>query len=227
MHPGIWLAFGDINGADFWRNRGRIEHRQFTGSPMIQGNRLTFATESHLLADDEVVCSLTSRLEFRVLQGGWLFSWEALFRAEEGDIIFGDQEEMGFGTRVATALTEKNGGVILNSSGLQTAGRTWGQPADWCSYSGVVDGQRVGITLMCDPTNFRSSWWHNRDYGLMVANPFGREAMRQGEKSAVKVQRTGTLRLRFGAWIYSSAEGGQSDLAAAYRIFANRGGGSG
>ncbi len=28
MHPGIWLGFGDINGSDFWRNRGRIEHRE-------------------------------------------------------------------------------------------------------------------------------------------------------------------------------------------------------
>ena len=24
MHPGLWLAFGDINGADFWRNKGRV-----------------------------------------------------------------------------------------------------------------------------------------------------------------------------------------------------------
>ena len=24
------------------------------------------------------------------------------------------------------------------------------------------------------PSNFRTSWWHNRDYGVFVANPFGR-----------------------------------------------------
>jgi hypothetical protein len=24
MHPGIWLAFGDIGGVDFWRNKGRV-----------------------------------------------------------------------------------------------------------------------------------------------------------------------------------------------------------
>src|SRR6188472_2424578 len=24
LHPGIWLAFGDINGLDFWRNKAQI-----------------------------------------------------------------------------------------------------------------------------------------------------------------------------------------------------------
>ena len=110
---------------------------------------------------------------------------------------------MGFGARVATAITEKNGGVITSSAGLKTAKNTWGQPAEWCDYSGTVDGQRVGITLMADPANFRPSWWHNRDYGLMVANPFGREAMKQGERSAVTVKRGQEFRLRFAAAIHA------------------------
>jgi hypothetical protein len=33
---------------------------------------------------------------------------------------------------------------------LKTAKSTWGQPAEWCDYSGTVDGQRVGIVLMAD-----------------------------------------------------------------------------
>jgi hypothetical protein len=24
MHPGLWLAFGDISGTDFWRNKGLV-----------------------------------------------------------------------------------------------------------------------------------------------------------------------------------------------------------
>jgi hypothetical protein len=42
-----------------------------------------------------------------------------------------------------------------------------------------VDGRQIRLTLMTDPANFRPAWWHNRDYGLMVANPFGQEAMNQ------------------------------------------------
>jgi hypothetical protein len=62
---------------------------------------------------------------------------------------------------------------------LKTAKNTWGQPAEWCDYSGSVDGRQIRLTLMTDPANFRPAWWHNRDYGLMVANPFGQEAMNQ------------------------------------------------
>ena len=48
----------------------------------------------------------------------------------------------------------------------------------------------------------RPSRWHNRNYGLMVANPFGREATKQGTKSSVMVKRGETFRLCFGAAIH-------------------------
>jgi hypothetical protein len=85
---------------------------------------------------------------------------------------------------------------------LTTAAGTWGQPADWCDYSGSVDGSPLGITLLSDPRNFRPSWWHNRDYGVFVANPFGRAALKQGAPSLVTVKRGETFRLRFGAVLH-------------------------
>lgn len=206
MHPGLWLAFGDINGQDFWRNKGRMEHVRFCGPPRSAHGRLTFATECRLLATNGTPsCSLTNRLTLAPLSNAWLLVWEATFHADAGDITFGDQEEMGFGARVATGITEKNGGLITSSSGLKTAKATWGQAAEWCDYSGTVEGQGLGITLMADPANFRSSWWHNRDYGLMVANAFGREAMKQGAKSSLTVKRDESFRLRFGVAIHQES----------------------
>jgi len=148
---------------------------------------------------------MTNRFTLSQLTNAWLLVWDATFRSEDGDFAFGDQEEMGFGARVESVITEKNGGVITSSKGEQSAKRTWGKGYEWCDYSGTVDGRQVGITLMADPANFRPSWWHNRDYGLFVANPFGRAAMKQGEKSTVTVKRGEDLRLRFGAVVYSSA----------------------
>lgn len=204
MHPGVWLAFGDLNGHDFWRNKGRIEQVRFTEPPTVTKGRLKFATENLLRATNGViVCSLTNRFSLAQLTNAWLLIWDATFHSQDRDFIFGDQEEMGFGARVATAITEKNGGIITSSSGLRTAKNTWGQSAEWCDYSGSVDGQPFGIILITDPANFRPSWWHNRDYGLLVANPFGREAMKQGAKSAVTVKQGETFRLRFGAVIHS------------------------
>jgi hypothetical protein len=36
MHPGVWLAFGDINGQDFCRNKARIEHVRFLPTHLFQ-----------------------------------------------------------------------------------------------------------------------------------------------------------------------------------------------
>lgn len=217
MHPGLWLAFGDINGQDFWRNQGRIEHVRFLQAPKVEGQRLTFTTECRLLAADGApVSSLTNQFTLAGLAKAWLLVWDATFGSAAGDLIFGDQEEMGFGARVATPITEKSGGAITSSAGLKSAKNTWGQRAEWCDYSGVVNGQRVGITLMADPANFRPSWWHNRDYGLMVANPFGRDAMKQGPKSAITIQRGETFRLRFAAAIH---EGDAAKAEGLYQEF--------
>ena len=126
---------------------------------------------------------------------------------------------MGLGIRVATPITEKNGGRIAGSTGATTAKGTWGKAFDWCDYSGVIGDRRVGVTLMPDPANFRPSWFHNRDYGLMVANPFGRKAMGQGEPSRVEVKKGERLRMRFGLLLHSAAPEKDVDLAAAYRDF--------
>jgi hypothetical protein len=136
---------------------------------------------------------------------GWLLVWDATFRSNDQELVFGDQEEMGFGARVATSLAEKNGGVITSSTGRTSAALTWGQPAAWCDYSGTIGDQKAGITLMTSPRNFRESWWHNRDYGVFVANPFGRAAMKQGEASATTIQKGESFHVCFAAFLHDGS----------------------
>src|SRR5262245_53692331 len=111
MHPGIWLAFGDINGQDFWRNKATIRHEKFTITPETSKNQLTFATESSLVSTNgDTLAKLSSTFRLISIQDGYLLSWRALFEPLTENFTFGDQEEMGFGARVATPLSEKNGG---------------------------------------------------------------------------------------------------------------------
>ncbi len=216
MHPGIWLGFGDISGHDFWRNRAAMEHVRFVSEPQIADGRLTFSNECHLKTGrGQAIGSLTNDFTLMRRPSGWLLVWDATFHADQGPLVFGDQEEMGLGARVATPFTEKNGGVIRSSSGKQTAKATWGQPAKWCDYSSSGP-QCCGIMLMASEKNFRESWWHNRDYGVFVANPFGREAMKQGAKSSIEIAKGQALQLRFGALIH---DGQQIDLAGEYKFF--------
>jgi putative heme-binding domain-containing protein len=205
MHPGIWLAFGDINGEDFWRNKATIRHDKFTQAPEIKDAALQFATQSTLLTKDGAKLGLLeSEFRLRPASGTLTLMWAATVRATEVDLVFGDQEEMGFGVRVATPITEKNGGLILNSKQMQGAKQTWGQLANWCDYSGVVDGQPAGVLIMpMARQGSRPCWWHNRDYGVFVANEFGRKAMKQGDKLSTTVAQGKSLFLVFAAVLHS------------------------
>ena len=77
----------------------------------------------------------------------------------------------------------------------------------------VIDGQPAGLMLVPDPINFRRSWFHARDYGLLVANPFGQKAFTRGEASQVVVKKGERLVLRFGVLLHA----GNVDVGAVYK----------
>ena len=214
-HPGLWLAFGDLNGADSWRNNDRIRHAGFVEEPHGVPGRGTFVVRNRYEKGDRIFGEETCRITILARPAGDLIVWDSEFRSVGGDLVFGDQEEMGLGIRVATPLAVVKGGRIADSEGRLNEAKVWGKQADWCAYGGEIGGERVGVMLMPDPSNFRRSWFHARDYGLLVANPFGRNAFTRGEKSRVIVKQGDTLRLRFGVLIWSDGP----DLGAAYRDF--------
>ncbi|MBM3334837.1 PmoA family protein [Candidatus Sumerlaeota bacterium] len=221
MHPGIWMAFGDLSGGDYWRNKSKVVHDGFAQSPTGGSGKGVFAVRNGYAANggEAANCRETCRFTFSVRPFGFLLLWDSTFSSDQTDFYFGDQEEMGLGVRVATAITEKAGGMIRNADGLQGAKRVWGKSSAWCDYSGTIGGQHVGITVMCDPANFRPSWFHARDYGLLVANPFGRKAFGQGDESKVYVKRDQAFRLRYGILLHSSAQQPTPDLKAAFADF--------
>lgn len=222
-HPGIWMAFGDISGNDYWRNKARVEHESFVGSPQGGPGQGTFAVKNAYWDNEGANRVVAEEVTYTISVGedGYLLLWDSVYSpyGETESIVFGDQEEMGLGIRVQTQITEKAGGEMTDATGRVGAEAIWSQQADWIDYSGTLDGQWVGITIMPDPANFRPSWYHARDYGVIVANAFGREAMQAGEKSAVPVAQGEELRLRYGVLMHSTGSKGDVDLAAAYQRF--------
>jgi hypothetical protein len=206
MHPGLWLAFGDISGADFWRNKGRVERVEFIERPAAKGSVVRFAARYRYLAGESIVCREVARYTLRAVEPGYLITLDSEFSSDE-PFVLGDQEEMGLGVRLATPLTVKQGsGSITNSEGGRNESEVWGRQADWCDYSGTISGRRTGLLVMPHPDNFRRSWMHVRDYGLVVANPFGQRAFTKGEASRVVVKPDEKLRLRFGVLAYATAD---------------------
>lgn len=225
FHPGLWMAYGDISGNDYWRNRATVKHHRFVEPPQLNGNDLVFSVENILYSEDgEKIGRQLSRFVFEKKEKGILIEWEDSYTPEMDKIVFGDQEEMGLGIRMATPLTELATGLIRTSTGLETAKVAWGKAAAWSDYSGISEGRHVGITIMADPNNFRPTWWHSRNYGVMATNSFGRRAMKQGEVSSVEVNKGETLMLRYGVYIHSGEDRISKDkIDAVFDSFSRKG----
>jgi len=221
MHPGLWLAFGDIAGRDFWRNKARVVHAGFVEGPRITRRGCLFTVRNRYMDGRTLVCIETCRIVFAISRGGYMILWDFTFKSEQAGFYFGDQEEMGLGIRLASsiAVDSGKGGRILDSLGRVNEKQIWGKEALWCDYSGPVDGRFAGVTIMADPGNVRRCRWHVRDYGLMVANPFGREVFKQGPRSRVEVRPGEDLRLCFGVFVHSAPGPESVRLEAAYKEY--------
>ena len=149
MHPGLWLAFGDISGTDFWRNKGVVRHAGIVEEPVDDPQGGRFAVRNLYQFNGKPICEEVCRIRISVTPHGNLIEWESKFSGAE-TFTFGDQEEMGLGVRVATDMTVNNGGVITSSDGRKNEKQVWGRQADWCDYS----GEGVGVMVMPDPHEF-------------------------------------------------------------------------
>src|SRR5262249_1849132 len=96
-------------------------------------------------------------------------------------------------------------GKLENADGKVNEKNIWGQKSPWCDYSGTLDGKVVGLAILDDPANNPTCCWHSRGYGLMAANPFGRDksfpAMK-GKTDLVKLAKGEHLKLRYGVLIH-------------------------
>jgi hypothetical protein len=228
FHPGIWMAFGDISGSDYWRLKARVRHAGFVEEPKSRAGQGTFAVRNEYLDQQDptkVVCNEVARYKFATRPAGYLLLWDSTFTSGK-EFYFGDQEEMGLGIRVATPIRVASKGpaglpagqgAMTDSQGRKNEKEIGRNTADWCDYSGPLAGQHSGITIFCHPENFRPSWFHARDYGLLEANPFGRHAFKKGDVSKVVVKPGESLRLRYGVLLHSESPNTQPDLAAAYQ----------
>lgn len=166
MHPGLWLAFGGINGVDFWRNKGRVEQmerKDITSDGFTVVNRW-------LDAAGREICRDTTQFHISLQGQGISLRWQTNLGSTEHDLIFDGQEEAGLGIRVATPLSVRDGsGHITSSSGEQDEKQCWGKPAAWWRYGTDTAALRIAPA----EGSSRPSWGHVRDYGVLVVNPTG------------------------------------------------------
>jgi hypothetical protein len=177
-HRSMWTAHGDINGVDFWSETSE------SGRQTVRSVSIESSEDLGIIESDEIWTSKTGspvldvhkKFIFRkTVDGLRIIDVEVNFTASYGDVKFGDTKEGGIiSLRVAPSMRGDAGGVIRNSRGGIGEEGCWGKRAEWCDYTGTVNGKVVGVAVFDNPGNFRHpTYWHVRAYGLFAANPFG------------------------------------------------------
>ena len=178
-HRSLYVAYGEVNDVDLWgegSNSGRVVHQGFTQK---QGGAVVGRIYTHNNWETQAGDVLmTDKQNFRIYnlsEEAALIDLDLSFIASAGDVHFGDTKEGGImSIRVHPSMNASDGGKIENAFGGINEAETWGKRANWCDYSGVVDGTPVGIAVFDHIVNPRyPTYWHVRNYGLMGSNIFG------------------------------------------------------
>ena len=190
-HPhqrSLWFAHGEVNGQNFWAEvpgTGRIVHTGF--DEIKSGTKLGVikAQDNWVAADGRVICTDEQTLRIYARPDyERLFDFDVTLHASNGELTLGDTKEGTMAMRLATTMRmikptpkgekpQPGDGHAVNSEGLRD-GAAWGKRAAWADYYGPVNGKIVGAAIFDHPLNpHHPTWWHERDYGLLAANPFG------------------------------------------------------
>jgi hypothetical protein len=192
-HRSLWFSHGAVNGVDFWSEEsraGKIVHDRFLEIKSGPDVGIIRSANKWIAPDGQVVC--TDARTFRVFArpgGERVFDYEITLNAGDKEVVFGDTKEGTMAVRLNETMRLKHNkmnagkptGRIVQSTGVRDDqppargdNKTWGKRAEWCDYSGLVNGKTVGIAIFDHPSNpVHPTWWHVRDYGLFAANPFG------------------------------------------------------
>jgi hypothetical protein len=191
-HRGLWFAHGDVNGYDFWGNepsqpgagkgKGTIS---ITGAPKVVANKKTGTIEASFAwktPSGETLLREDRKMTFYSDPGLRIIDFDIVLMPQQ-EVRFGDTKEGTFSMRLAAALEAeqpkgidepKRTGKMVNAQNKSGEKNVWGKRSEWVDYSGVLDGEAVGIAILDHPSNPRfPAYWHTRAYGLFGANIFG------------------------------------------------------
>lgn len=211
-----------VKGVDFWSETpGHGVIKVVSSSPDGKTYELSWTDSKGKKILDEV-----RALDAVILPGGGrLLVMRTTLTASVCPITFGDTKEGSFGVRVhdqmrLAAKGEKN--RMVTSSGGDGDKTVWGSVADWCDYSGLVGGKHVGIAIFSHPSNSSPASWHSRGYGLMAANPFGRNGAgfpaMKGKTDLLKIAKGESLTLVYGLYLHTG-DSVSGKVAEAYATF--------
>jgi hypothetical protein len=218
---------------DFWAEgggHGRIVCIQVGDAKQLGKGHLVVPTKNEWrAADGTKILDEHRTIHVRAFPAGHLIVLEIDLHASVCPVTFGDTKEGSMGVRVndLIRLAAKGDGVITSSSGesIRPPAKDnlpiWGKPADWHDYSGVIGGKPAGVAVFDHPGNPVRANWHTRVYGLLAANPFGRDRSfpsQKGKTDLVRMAKGEHLKLKYAVYAHSG-DATAGKVAEVYQTF--------
>jgi Family of unknown function (DUF6807) len=216
-----------VEGVDFWSEAPGhgVEVVTEVSKPKIDKDRATIVLKIEWrTSDGQKIVDETRTIHFYDLGKARLIVVHSDLFASVCTIIFGDTKEGSFGVRVNDVIrADKVGkGKLQNADGKLGEKDCWGQISAWCDYSGPIDGKEAGLAILADPKNPYPTCWHSRGYGLMAANPFGRDKSgfppMKGKTDLVRLAKGEHLQFRYGILLHDG-DAANGRVAENYRRF--------
>jgi hypothetical protein len=227
-HRSLYVAYGEVNDVDVWaegENSGRVVHQSFTDKSGGAAVGKIYTENDWVNKAGEKLMS--DRQNFRIYNTpdtGTIIDLDLTFIASAGDVYFGDTKEGGIiSVRVNPSMNASDGGKIENAYGGTNEGETWGKRAQWCDYSGIVEGTPVGIAVFDHISNPRyPTYWHVRNYGLMTTNIFGTGTFEgdQSKDGSYTLKSGAEMNFRFRVLIHAG-DAATGQVAQKYHDFIN------
>lgn len=202
-HNGVWISHHDLNGIDFWgdrgKNLGRIVTRQIDEYTDADEAASLTALSHWINSAGETLLEDRRRVTVEPLPNDeFLLTIDLELSALTKSTTFGKTPFGLIGVRMAKTIgVHDGGGRIRNSEGGVNEKEILWKTARWCDYSGPITPTATeGITLMDHPNNpNHPTFFHVRDDGWMGASLTydGPRTLEKGE----------TLRLRYGLYVHA------------------------
>lgn len=177
---GLWLGHPDVNGANFWSDRGdgRFVHAGFEAVD-DGGASGGFTVLLRWVAGGAELLAERRSVRFWLLpEGEALVDLTTSLRAVGGPVRLGRAPFGLLGLRVPRSFWPDRGGRILTSAGAAGELDAQHRRARWCDYSGPVEQDRLaGVAILDHDANAEHpTYWHVREDGWMsAALTFARE----------------------------------------------------
>jgi hypothetical protein len=224
-HKGLWFSYDDVNGVKFWAIDPSYKDPQMGRIVTIKADWKPAAKILETVFSWNDPAGKTLLLEHRVLTFRStptlrIMDFDITLTASE-KVVFGDTKEGAFAIRLADALTEKSGsGKMVSAEGKQGMAGIWGKRSSWVDYSGVIGGEKLGVSIFDHPSNpGYPARWHARDYGLFALNPWGQHGYDPAAPEAHTTLPAGaSLRFRWEVVIHDG-DASSAHLSELYRNF--------